>query len=145
MPGLRLLDSPQRLARGKRISIRARKVRTSYKPLYTPPPMPVDGLNQTEARLYHTLVALQVSFRTQVNYFGGSVLGGARADFVLPDHGLVLLPDGPFHTTTYGRSRDILSDLTYKANGLTPIHFPWDVTLLPDLTAYVQQLIGRPA
>jgi very-short-patch-repair endonuclease len=141
----RLLKSMQRLGSAPRLSARARKVRISYNPAPVAPVVNRPGMNGTETRLANALDELRVRYIPQVSYFGGDILGGARADFLLPDYQLVLLPDGPFHNTSYGRSRDILSDMTYKQMGLRVVHFPWDWVQAADVKRRILDLIGRPA
>lgn len=139
---VRLLQSFQRLGSKPKLSARARKVRVSYDPLYRPPPLPVAGLNGPESEVFAALVELKVNFRAQASYFGGDILGGARADFVLFDVRKVLLVDGPFHLTTYGLARDILTDVTYRSNGFEPIHMTLDK--LANLKPYLLSVMGRP-
>lgn len=140
---VRLLQSFQRLGSKPKLSARARKVRVSYDPLYRPPPLPVAGLNGPESEVFAALVELKVNFSAQASYYGGDQLGGARADFVLYDVRKVILYDGPFHATTYGLARDLLTDITYRSNGFEPVHM--HVEDLANLKPYLLSVIGRPA
>ena len=100
-----------------RISTRARLVRISYNPDYRAPIEPLAGLNRWESEVFRALVDLKINFQTQTAFGGGNVAGGSRADFVLPDYALVILVNGPWHDTTYGRARDILAELNYQVAG----------------------------
>lgn len=143
MPAARLLKSMQRLGSAPRLSARARKVRINYAPLYRPPPEPVVGLNGPESEIFHALVDLKVNFTAQASFLGGDFIGGARADFLLHDVRKVLLFDGPFHDTAYGRARDTLTDITYRSLGYEPVHMhPAD---LYNLKPYLLGIMGRPA
>lgn len=142
MPASRLLQSFQRLGSKPRRSARARKVRISYDPLYRPPAPPIAGLNGPESEVYNALVELKVNFTPQASFLGGSVAGGARADFLLHDVRKVLLFDGPFHLTTYGLARDTLTDITYRSSGYEPVHM--HTSDLANLKPYLLSVIGRP-
>lgn len=139
-----LLKSMQRLGSAPKLSARARKVRINYDPTPVAPVVNRPGMNGSETRLANALDGLKIRFVPQASYYGGDQLGGARADFLLPDYRLVVLVDGPFHDTAYGRSRTILSDQTYTAMGLRVVHFPWLWTEAPDLKRKLLELIGRP-
>jgi hypothetical protein len=139
---VRLLKSMQRLGSAPRRSTRARLVRISYDPTYRPPPRPIAGLNGPESEVYNALVELRVNFSAQASFLGGSVTGGARADFLLYDVRKVLLFDGPFHLTTYGLSRDILTDITYRSSGFEPVHM--HTSDLANLKPYLLGVMGRP-
>src|SRR3990167_4047174 len=138
---IRRLRPLRRVLGGVRLAPRARPFR-----VYSPPALPdvalVEGLNQPESRVYWALVEMHINFTIQANFLGGSILGGARADFVLPDYKIVLLYSGPFHDTTYGRGRDILSNMSYQVNG-------FDVRVivesdLEDLKNRIREIIGIP-
>ena len=142
MPAMRLLQSYQRLGSKPKRSVRARKRRISYNPAARPPVQLVPGLNGPESEVYWAATELKYNFRAQASYFGGSVLGGARADFVFYDQRKVLLFDGPFHLTTYGLGRDLLTDMTYRANGYEPVHMHTDD--LANVKKYLLDNIGQP-
>ena len=142
MPAMRLLQSYQRLGSKPKRSARARKIRTRYNPNERLPVPPVPGLNGPESIVYWAATELKYNFRAQASYFGGSVLGGARADFVFYDQRKVLLYDGPFHLTTYGLGRDLLTDMTYRANGFEPVHMHEND--LPNVKQYLLDNIGQP-
>lgn len=138
----RLLQSMQRLGSRPRLSIRARKVRTRYAPGERPAVALVPGLNRPESEVYWAATELKYNFRAQASYFGGDVLGGARADFVFYDQRKVLLYDGPFHLTNYGLGRDLLTDMTYRANGFEPVHM--HESDLVNVKQYLLDNIGTP-
>ena len=132
----------RRLGRARLVYPRARKVDVYRRP-GLPPVQQVQGLNQDESRVYWALVELKINFSVQTNFLGGSVLGGARADFVLHDVRVVLLVDGPFHFTSYGLARDILVDTSYAAQGYHVIHMPTS-DIGPDLKKHLRDIIGIP-
>src|SRR3990167_4729349 len=131
----------RRLGRARLVYPRARKVDVYRRP-GLPPVQQVQGLNIPESRIYWALTEMKVRFTAQSNFLGGSILGGARADFVLADYKLVILYQGPFHATSYGFARHLLSDASYNAAG-------YDVrrvyeTDLADLKNRLRQIIGIP-
>lgn len=138
----RLLKSLHRLGSAPKLSARARKVRISYNPLARPAVGLVPGLNGPESEVYWAATELKYNFAAQANYFGGSQLGGARADFVFFDQRKVLLYDGPYHLTTYGLARDILTDITYRSNGYEPIHMHEED--LANVKQYLLRVVGDP-
>lgn len=142
MPATRLLKSFQRLGSKPKRSVRARKRRISYNPDARPAVPLVPGLNGPESEVYWAATELKYNFRAQASYYGGSVLGGARADFVFYDQRKVLLYDGPFHLTTYGLGRDTLTDITYRANGFEPVHM--HESDLANVKQYLLDNIGQP-
>ena len=139
----RLLKSLHRLGSAPKLSARARKVRVAYRPLERPAVGVVPGLNGPESEIYWAATELKYNFAAQANYFGGSQLGGARADFVFFDQRKVLLFDGPFHLTTYGLGRDLLTDITYRSNGYEPVHMHTED--LVNVKKYLLDNIGQPA
>jgi len=141
----RLLTSPRKLGSAPTLTVRARKVRPGKSLGAIPQIEPEPGLNQVETFVARSLRRLRINFQTQVNFMGGSILGGARADFVLPDYKIVLLPDGPFHRTDYGLGRDMLVDQTYRAAGYTVIHFLSSDVYREDFDTLVLSMIGVPA
>jgi len=140
----RLMVSPLRLMGAPGItSVRARKVRPYSVAGKLPAVANLQGMNQPETRVAMALQELGISFETQSNFLGGSILGGARADFVLPDFRIILLVDGPFHRTDYGLARDVLVDATYRAAGFTVVHF--STTLVDaNLKQNIVNAIGVP-
>ena len=100
----------------------------------------VEGLNDPESRIYRALTDLNIQFSAQTNLLGGSVLGGARVDFLLPDFGIDLEYAGPQHSTTEGAGRDLLRNIGVQSLGYRI------VTLyardLPNLKRRILQLIG---
>lgn len=119
-------------------TIRARKfgrVSLAEKPIN-----PLPGMNQPETRVALALQALKIGYTSQTSFLGGSILGGARADFVLPAFKIVMNYDGPFHGTTEGTARDILVDQTYIMQGYKVIKIrEYD---LVDLKNRLLQYIG---
>lgn len=142
MPARSPFTKPARkLLVGPRINIRARKVR---------PPgvqaladiVPVPGLNIPESRIYYALRELRINFQMQVNAFGGSILGGGRADFLLPDYLIDLEYAGPFHGTTEGRARDVLRNISFEAQGYR-IETLYERDLYR-LKPRILEIVGRP-
>lgn len=137
----RLRKAPRLFGGGRRAAVRAQTVRRGPRPGLAPV-QPVGGLNQSESRIYHALRKMNVRFTVQQGFMGGSILGGARADFVLPDFRAVLLHQGPHHLTSAGKARDALVDLTYQQSGYRILRtYEHD---LPRLTARLRELLGVP-
>lgn len=124
---------------GKRIKpIRAQKfgkVSLAAKPI-----TPLPGMNQPETRVAYALQALKIPYVSQMSFLGGSILGGARADFVLPQYKIVMNYDGPFHGTTEGTARDLLVNQTYIMAGYKV--FALHEYDLPDLKNNILRYIG---
>src|SRR3990167_4957911 len=111
-----LLSKPRTTLLGKpRLYVRARKVRLPSTGLA--PIVPIPGLNQAETRVQLALDELGIVSVRQQNILGGSLLGGARADWILPAYRIALEFAGPFHGTTEGRGRDALRNLGVEAQG----------------------------
>lgn len=142
MPGRTVLVKPARkLLTTPRITIRARKIRP-----VTPSQLPlvalVPGLNQPESRIYYALRELRLNFQMQVNAFGGSILGGGRADFLLPDYLIDLEYQGPFHGTAEGSARDVLRNISFEALGYR-VETLYERDLFR-LKPRLLEIIGRP-
>lgn len=112
------LQPLRKMGKSPRLSTRARKVRVNYNPEYLPPVQSVLGMNQWESRVALALEELKITYQPQAAFGGGNTVGGSRADFLLPDYRVVILVNGPFHDTTYGRARDVLAEFNYQAAGL---------------------------
>lgn len=136
VPPLRLIHTPT-------ITPRAGKVNPYVHAGQLVPIAPDPGLNQPETRVAHALTELNIYYIAQQSFLGGSILGGARSDYTLPDYGIVLLVDGPFHRTDYGLARDVLVDATYRAAGYSVIHFSTDL-VDANLKQHLLDAIGVP-
>ncbi len=139
-----LLKPLKRLGGRSSRPARAGLVRPYTNPAHLPPVSQVEGLNQPESRVYYALVELRIQFSMQTNFLGGSILGGARADFVIASPPTVLLLDGPFHNTGYGLGRDTLVDQTYIASGYRVVHLSTD-RVDDNIKRTLVELIGVPA
>ena len=124
-----------------RINIRARKlIRLSRPDL--PPISQVPGLNLPESRIHKALTDLKINFQIQRNVLGGGILGGARADFLLPDYKIDLEYQGPFHGVAAGQARDILRNIGLTSKGYRVVQlYERD---LKRLVPRILELIGRP-
>lgn len=140
--GRGLLKPIRKLGKAPTLFPRARKVRTYYNPDYRPPVQPIGQLNIPETEIYRALTELKLNFQTQVPLNGGNFLGGARADFILPDYRIVLDFKGPWHFTAYGTGRDLLKDLVYTESGLTRHTLNDDD--MRRLKPRILEIIGRP-
>lgn len=109
------LRQPRKL-KAPRLYTHARKSYRESAPR-TPDVVTVPGLNQWESRVYFALLELKIRFTVQSAFGGGSILGGGRADFLLPDYGVDLEVNGPYHFTTEGRARDLLRNLVVQKDG----------------------------
>ena len=137
----RLLSSPRKALSAPRIFIRAQKLGRITKP-ELPAVTIIRGLNGPESRIYKALTELKITFDVQRNVFGGSILGGARADFILPDYRINLEYQGPFHGVTEGRARDILRNIGMTSKGYRVVAiFQQD---LKRLKPRLLELIGKP-
>ena len=137
----RLLTSPRKAISAPRIFIRSRKLGRITKP-DLPPVAIVPGLNGPESRIYKALTQLKINFDVQRNVLGGSILGGARADFILPDYRINLEYQGPFHGVTEGRARDVLRNIGMTSKGYRVVAiFQQD---LKRLKPRLLELIGKP-
>jgi very-short-patch-repair endonuclease len=139
----RFKTSARRLAQAPRLSVRAKKLGPLYRrPNALPDVTPLLGMNGPETRIALALREMGIRFTTQQSFMGGSILGGSRADFVLPTYRIVMNFDGPFHTTGYGLARQTLVDATYRAQGY--ITRPLKQADLYDLKRSILRLIGVP-
>ncbi len=137
----RLMSSPRKMMSAPRIHIRARKL---YK-LTRPDLPPIDiqpGLNQPESRIYKALTELKIRFEIQRNVLGGGILGGARADFLLPDYKIDLEYQGPFHGVAEGQARDILRNIGLSSQGWRVV--PLYQRDLKRLVPRILEVIGKP-
>ena len=137
----RLLTSPRKAISAPRISIRARKlIRLSRPDL--PPIQNVPGLNIPESRIYQALRELKIRFQVQRNVLGGGILGGAKADFLLPDYMIDLEYQGPFHGVAAGKARDVLRNLGLTSQGWRVV--PLYERDLKRLVPRILEVIGKP-
>lgn len=74
-------------------------------------------LNIPESKIYKALEALNVEFEAQVSLGGGRTLGGALADFIIPQAELVIEYQGPFHFSEEGKVRDFWREVARKRHG----------------------------
>ena len=137
----RLMTSPRKAISAPRIHIRSRKLGRLTKPDLEPIEL-VQGLNSPESRIHKALRELKIRFQVQRIILGGSVLGGARADFILTDYRIDLEYRGPFHGIAEGKGRDILRDIGIRSRGyrVVPL-FQHD---LPRLKPRLLEVIGKP-
>lgn len=136
----RFSTSPAKIGYTPRINVRANKIKLAS--FAEKPIIPLAGMNQPETKIAYALNDLKIRYRPQSSFFGGSTLGGARADFDLFDYNIVLNYDGPFHGTTEGRARDAIVNQTYVANGKRPISlYERD---LKRLKPRIMEIIGTP-
>lgn len=126
-------------------SVRARKVapyKRDVQGLVAPAFSNGYALNQPESIIFYALQELKINFSAQVGLAGGSVLGGARADFLLPDYRMNLEYHGPQHDTTYGAARDLLRNITVKQRGYRVIQvYEAD---LKRIKPRLLEIVGRP-
>jgi len=138
----RLLTSPRKAMSAPRINIRARKlIRLSRPDL--PPVTQVPGLNLPESRIHKALTELKIRFQVQRNVLGGGILGGAKADFLLPDYMIDLEYQGPFHGVAAGKARDVLRNLGVASKGYRVV--PLYERDLKRLKPRILELIGKPS
>jgi len=99
-------------------------------------------MNQPETRIDYALNDLKVRHTAQLGFYGNTILGGARADFDLPDYGIVMNFQGVFHGTTEGRARDVIVNLSYTTSGRRLV-FIYERDL-KRLKPRILEIIGRP-
>ena len=100
------------------------------------------GQNVPESMITRALQALKIKFEAQSQRFGGSILGGAKLDFFLPDYMVDLEYNGPFHGTTEGKAKDALRTLALAKDGIRLVVIKeFD---LPDLKRVIMEKIGAP-
>jgi len=100
------------------------------------------GQNVPESMITRALQALKIKFEAQSQRFGGSILGGAKLDFFLPDYMVDLEYNGPFHGTTEGKAKDALRTLALAKDGIRLVIIKeFD---LPDLKRVIMEKIGAP-
>ena len=100
------------------------------------------GQNVPESMITRALQALKIKFEAQSQRFGGSILGGAKLDFFLPDYMVDLEYNGPFHGTTEGKAKDALRTLALAKDGIRLVTIKeFD---LPDLKRVIMEKIGAP-
>ncbi len=131
-----------KLGKAPTISVRAKKFEPYVSADQRAVVVPLPGLNQPETMIYYALQELRINFTSQASMMGGNVLGGARADFLLPDYRVVINFNGPFHETSSGKGRDLLVDITYQAAGYRVEVLTDDD--LSDLKGAILRHIGRP-
>lgn len=100
------------------------------------------GQNVPESMITRALQSLKIKFDAQSQRFGGSILGGAKLDFFLPDYMVDLEYNGPFHGTTEGKAKDALRTLALAKDGIRLVTIKeFD---LPDLKRVIMEKIGAP-
>ena len=100
------------------------------------------GQNVPESMITRALQALKIKFEAQSQRFGGSILGGAKLDFFLPDYMVDIEYNGPFHGTTEGKAKDALRTLALAKDGIRLVTIKeFD---LPDLKRVIMEKIGAP-
>ena len=100
------------------------------------------GQNVPESMITRALQALKIKFEAQSQRFGGSILGGAKLDFFLPDYMVDIEYNGPFHGTTEGKAKDALRTLALAKDGIRLVVIKeFD---LPDLKRVIMEKIGAP-
>ncbi len=120
-----------------RISVKKKPVPTTKEIVLT-----FVGQNVPESMITRALQALKIKFEAQTQRFGGSILGGAKLDFFLPDYMVDLEYNGPFHGTTEGKARDALRSLSLAKNGIRLVIIKeFD---LPNLKRVILEKIGAP-
>ncbi len=120
-----------------RISVKKKPVPTTKEIVLT-----FVGQNVPESMITRALQALKIKFEAQTQRFGGSILGGAKLDFFLPDYMVDLEYHGPFHGTTEGKARDALRSLSLAKNGIRLVIIKeFD---LPNLKRVILEKIGAP-
>lgn len=133
----RFTTSPRNLLTFVRINVR----RTGFKATKVPEPL-IAGLNEPETKVANALTDLKIKYEMQKNMYGGSSLGGAKLDFLLPDYSVDLEYNGPFHGTTAGLARDALRTAQLQRDGLRLVTITeFD---LPNLKRVILDKIGVP-
>lgn len=133
----RFTTSPRNLLTFVKISVR----RTGFKTAKVPEPL-IAGLNEPETKVANALTELKIKFEMQKNMFGGSVLGGAKLDFFLPDYSVDLEYNGPFHGTTEGLAKDTLRNAQLMRSGIRLVIISeFD---LPRIKPVILERIGVP-
>lgn len=100
-------------------------------------------LNIPESKIYRALEALKIDFDAQVSLGGGRALGGALADFIIPDSELVIEYQGPFHFTSEGKARDFWREVTRKQHGFQVAYI--EEKDLIRLRKRLVEIIGAPS
>lgn len=137
----RLLTSPRNLITRARITLRAGKLPR----LITPTLEPViarTGMNEWETRVANALDRLRIRYTPQASFLGGSVLGGGRMDFLLPEYQVDIEVNGPFHNTTNTAAHDALRNLGVSVSGLKVVRVGGSD--FAQLERRILELIGRP-
>lgn len=120
-----------------KLSVKKRPIPKSKEPIPT-----FVGQNIPESLITSALQALKIKFEAQSQRFGGSILGGAKLDFYLPDYGVDLEYNGPFHGTTEGKAKDALRTIALARDGIRLVVIKeFD---LPDLKRVIIEKIGVP-
>lgn len=122
--------------------VQVRSIKIGTRSLAAPVLPNLPGMNGPESTVARALDDLKIRYIPQQNFLGGSILGGARSDFTLPDYHIVLLYNGPFHDTLEGRGRDLLVNQSYIAQGYKPV--PIIDKDLPRIKPRLLEIIGRP-
>ena len=101
---------------GKHLLVRSRKYRYAL-------PEPLDdiiatpGMNKPETFITQNLNELKIENIPQYSILGGDIMGGGRADWLLPQYFIDLEYSGPWHGTNEGRYRDALRNIGFQRLG----------------------------
>ena len=129
------------LLRGRTIALRPKPL--TRKPPPEVPPFELLGMSSWERKLYYALKKRAITFRTEVNFEGGvGILGGMRVDFILPDWGMVLRVQGPWHTFSHAKSRDELQRVYLSGRGFNVVDLFEDD--IENLDAALARVLGVP-
>jgi len=74
-------------------------------------------MNKPETFITNALDELKIENIPQYSILGGDILGGGRADWLLPQYFIDLEYAGPFHSTNEGRYRDSLRNQGFLSLG----------------------------
>ena len=133
----RFTSPPLDLIVRAKISVKKKSVPVTKKEVLT-----YVGQNVPESMITRALKSLKIKFEAQTQRFGGSILGGAKLDFYLPDYNVDLEYNGPFHGTTEGKARDALRAMALSRDGIRLVIInEFD---LPNLKSVILEKIGAP-
>jgi hypothetical protein len=136
----RFSKPPLQIGFAPKMFVRTQKVKLDS--VADTPIIPLPGMNKPETMIAYALNDLKIRYVAQRGFEGNVLLGGARADFDLPDYGIVILYQGPFHGTTEGAARDVIVNTTYERAGkrVLPVYERDLKRIKPRLL----EMIGRP-
>lgn len=103
---------------------------------------PLPGMNKPETLITLTLNQMKIENVPQFAIGGGDIMGGGRADWILPQYFIDLEYNGPFHGTAEGKARDVLRNIGFQRLG-----YRIETIGLSDLPRLKQKLLeitGRP-